>query len=309
MGEWIQRASMPTPRHDLQAIVVGKEIYAISGAGDTTVNAVEIYDTEADRWREGPQIPTERGWFGAARVGEKIYAIGGKRLRSEAEKVESGDDYTFDIRDSVEVLDFETHIWAATESLSSPRAGLLAVACRGKVYALAGNSMNTVPNGGPLDRVEIYDPETGRWAPGVPLPVPVQGPGVATVDDKIYVFTGIGGRKGESEVQSCSHVFDPVAREWSELAAVPTPRCDPGALAVGRKIYTFGGWGGSATFHTVVEVYDIDSDTWSVAEPLPEKKAWMATAEVGGRIFVMGGARSKEEGGYRWIEDLHEYLV
>ena len=65
MGEWIQRASMPTPRHDLQAIVVGKQIYAISGAGDTTVNAVEIYDIETDTWREGPPIPTERGWFGA----------------------------------------------------------------------------------------------------------------------------------------------------------------------------------------------------------------------------------------------------
>ena len=78
---------------------------------------------------------------------------------------------------------------------------------------------------------------------------------------------------------------------------------------MGRKIYTFGGWGGSATFHTVVEVYDIDSDTWSVTDPLPEKKAWMATAEVDGRIFVMGGARSKEAGGYRWIEDLHEYVL
>ena len=309
MGEWIQRASMPTPRHDLQAIVVGKQIYAISGAGDTTVNAVEIYDIEMDTWSAGPPIPTERGWFGAGRVGDKIYAVGGKRLRSEAEKVESGDDYTFDTRDSVEVLDLETHTWSATESLSSPRAGLLATVSRDKVSAVAGNSMNTEPNGGPLDRVEIYDPCTGRWSPGVPLPVPVQGPGVATVDDKIYVFTGIGGRNGESEVQSCSHVFDPDAQEWSALAPVPTPRCDPGALAVGRRIYTFGGWGGSATFHTVVEVYDIDSDTWSVTDPLPEKKAWMATAEVDGRIFVMGGARRKEAGGYRWIEDLHEYVL
>ena len=80
-------------------------------------------------------------WSWAGR--DKIYAIGGKRLRSEAEKVESGDDYTFDTRDSVEVLDLETHTWSATESLSSPRAGLLATVSRGKVYAVAGNSMNT----------------------------------------------------------------------------------------------------------------------------------------------------------------------
>ena len=65
---------------------------------------------------------------------------------------------------------------------------------------------------------------------------------------------------------------------------------------MGRKIYTFGGWGGSATFHTVVEVYDIDSDTWSVTDPLPEKKAWMATAEVDGRIFVMGEPAVRRRG-------------
>ena len=44
MGVWIEKAPMPTRRHDLQAIAVEGEIYAISGAGDYTVHAVEIYD-------------------------------------------------------------------------------------------------------------------------------------------------------------------------------------------------------------------------------------------------------------------------
>ena len=102
MGEWIQRASMPTPRHDLQAIAVGREIYAVSGAGDLTVHAVEIYDVAADTWRQGPPIPTKRGWFGAALVGGRIYAIGGKAVRTEEEKERTGDDYHFNIRDSVD---------------------------------------------------------------------------------------------------------------------------------------------------------------------------------------------------------------
>ena len=34
MGVWIEKAPMPTNRHDLQAIAVDGEIYAISGAGD-----------------------------------------------------------------------------------------------------------------------------------------------------------------------------------------------------------------------------------------------------------------------------------
>ena len=32
MGVWLEKAPMPTNRHDLQAIAVAGEIYAISGA-------------------------------------------------------------------------------------------------------------------------------------------------------------------------------------------------------------------------------------------------------------------------------------
>ena len=66
MSQWVQRASMPTPRHDLQAITVGTRIYAIAGAGDETVDVVEIYDPAADRWEQGPPIQLMRGWVHAA---------------------------------------------------------------------------------------------------------------------------------------------------------------------------------------------------------------------------------------------------
>ena len=307
MGVWLEKAPMPTNRHDLQAIAVAGEIYAISGAGDYTVHAVEIYDVESDTWRPGPPIPTQRGWFGAARIGDEVYVCGGKRVRSDEEKQQTGDPYHFEIRDSVEVLDLKTQTWSATTPLSKPRAGLVAVACKGQIYAVGGNSMNAEPEIGQrhLDRVEVFDPATARWTLGVPLPKAVQGPGVAVVQDKIYVATGIG----EDGPRPDFHVFDPETNHWSPLPPIPTPRCDPGCVAVGRAIYVFGGWGGSAPYHTAVEVYDIDAGTWSSETPMPTKKAWMATANVGERIFVMGGAHKWENReGYNWIADLHEYV-
>ena len=48
---------MPTPRHDLQAVAEGDKVYAISGAGYLTVDAVEIYDTETDTWTPGRRFP------------------------------------------------------------------------------------------------------------------------------------------------------------------------------------------------------------------------------------------------------------
>lgn len=310
MGQWIQRQPMPTPRHDLQAITVGSKIYAVSGAGDETVHAVEIYDPQSDSWESGPPIPTARGWFGAGLVNGAIYAIGGKRVRPEEEKRRTGDERHFEIRDSVERLDLAAGTWSAVESLSEPRAGLVATVCDGRIYAIGGNSMNNESGSGGahLDRVEVFDAATGHWSPGVPLPLGLQGPAVAAVGGRIYVSAGIGGPEGG--VNRRTFALDPDGGRWEELAPIPTGRCDPGVLAVGRRIYTFGGWGGDdGPYHARVEIYDVDADSWSVETPMADRKAWMASALVDGRIFVMGGAyKLADAPGYRWIEDLHELV-
>ena len=150
MGQWIQKASMPTPRHDLQAITVGNQIYAISGGGDLTSEVVEIYDVETDTWSQGPPIPTKRGWFGAVLLNQKIYTIAGKTIRSDEEKARTGDPANYDIRDSVEVLDLASQTWASLKPIAAPRAGLAATLCNEKIYAIGGNAMNNeVRTGGP----------------------------------------------------------------------------------------------------------------------------------------------------------------
>jgi hypothetical protein len=101
MGSWIQRASMPTPRHDLQSIAVGEQIYAISGADDLTLDVVEIYDVATDTWSAGPPIPTARGWIGAALLDGVIYVGCGKTIRTPEDKKRSGDDQHFTPRDAL----------------------------------------------------------------------------------------------------------------------------------------------------------------------------------------------------------------
>ncbi len=196
MGEWIQRTSMPTPRHDLQAVTVGRQIYAISGGGDLTSDVIEIYDVDGDAWSEGPSMRTKRGWFGALLLDEKIYVVGGKTVTTDEEKAQSGDPAYYHIHDSFEVPDLPSHTWHVLEPLSQSRAGLVAAVCGGQIYALGGNAMdNETKSGGPhLDRVEVYNPASGHWSMGVPMPIGLQGPAVAAVDDRIYLTAGIGAR-------------------------------------------------------------------------------------------------------------------
>ncbi len=307
MGHWVEKAPMPTPRHDLQSIAVGDKIYAISGADDLTVDVVEIYDTNTNTWTEGPPIPTARGWLGADILDNKIYVAGGKTIRTPEEKERTGIDYHFTSRDALEVLDLETHTWSKLQPMpGGVRAGVAVTACAGKIWVIGGNTM--LPgNQYIVERVEAYDVQSGEWSTGPSLPIPLQGPTVSTVDERIYLTGGISDVDPDKPCRDEHYILDPNVGKWEPLAPVPTGRESSGVAVLGRKIYTFGGK--DPHYSSATEIYDVDADTWFVDAPMPTNKAWLSAAAVGNRLFAMGGAHNEEGGGYRWIEELHEFVL
>ena len=306
MGTWIQRAPMPTPRHDLQSIAIDGTIYAISGADDLTVDAVEIYDVASDTWTQGPPIPTKRGWLGAARIGRRIYVAGGKTIRTPEEKKAYGHDYHFTSRDNLEMLDLDEQTWSALAPMpGGPRAGLAVTACQDQIWAIGGNTMlREDPR--ILDRVEVYDVATDTWGPGPDLPRPTQGPTVATHDGLIYLTGGISDEDPQRPCRSETYVLDPAVGRWEALAPVPTGRESSGSCVLGDLLYTFGGK--DPHYSAATEIYDIQADRWFEDAPMPLGKAWLSACVVGERPFVMGGAHKWEDReGYNWIGDLHEF--
>ena len=176
MGTWIQRTPMPTPRHDLQCIAVAGTIYAISGANDLTVDAVEIYDVTTDQWTAGPAIPTRRGWLGADRIGNKIYVAGGKTYRPPEERKAYGNDYHFTSRADLEMLDLDTQTWSARAPMpAGPRAGLGVTACKGKIWAIGGNTM-IYQDQRIVDSVEVTTPAPTPGRRALPCPTPLRAP-------------------------------------------------------------------------------------------------------------------------------------
>ena len=319
MGHWIQRASMPTPRHDLQSIAVDDRIYAISGADDLTVDVVEIYDVASDSWSAGPSIPTARGWIGAALLDGRIYVGCGKTIRTTEERQRSGDDRQFQARDALEALDLETQTWSVlAPSPSGPRAGVSVAACRGRIYIIGGNTMggNGISERIQRDVVDVYDPQSGEWAPGPPFPYAVHGTNAIAVDDRIYVFGGHRQDLPEAETYlRDAYVLDPEVGRWEKLAPMITRRESMGITMQGdHRIFTCGGHNNYADdpvdhYADATEIYDIDSDSWSSEAPLPERKAWLDAATVGDRIFVMGGANKLRGPGFKWIDDMHEFVA
>ena len=76
---------------------------------------------------------------------------------------------------------------------------------------------------------------------------------------------------------------------------------------LGDLIYTFGGKKVEHIKCGATEVYDIAADRWFVETPMPVGRCWLDACTVGDRLFAMGGAYNIG-GGYKWLDDLYEFI-
>lgn len=77
---------------------------------------------------------------------------------------------------------------------------------------------------------------------------------------------------------------------WYDLAPVPTPRQEIAVAALGLEIFVIGGYNKAVESTNVVEVYDVSTDTWRSAAPLPVVTDHAAAAVVAGTLTVIAGA-------------------
>ncbi len=128
-----------------------------------------------------------------------------------------------------------------------------------------------------------------QWSEIPKLPVVLNWPMTAQLDGKIYVFGGVDNAASKSV-----YVYTPGATSWTKLTAtMPKAKFGGYAAAVNGKIYIVGGMILSGTsFATNNETYEFDpvAGTFATKAPIPAKLAFFAGAEVGGKVFVIGGA-------------------
>jgi len=77
--------------------------------------------------------------------------------------------------------------------------------------------------------------------------------------------------------------------QWYELPSMSYSRFGPAIAAVNNKIYVCGGWDGLGAISNVVEVYDIQTQTWDRKANMNTAVVYAAAAVVGNSIHIMGG--------------------
>jgi N-acetylneuraminic acid mutarotase len=164
----------------------------------------------------------------------------------------------------------------------------------GKLYTFGGGTPQASPAW--IDEVTEYDPARDSWVTKAPMPLSRIDMGFAVLDDKIYI---IGGRtpEGHNGVDTVD-VYDPSTDTWSEKDPMPTARWGLSCVVLDGRIYAIGGTQARGTTNDMtvigaVEVYNLESDTWTEMKPMPDPRFGITCAPMGNRILIFGGAYNR----------------
>lgn len=240
-----------------------------------------------DTWVIKTPMGAARTALEVAAVNGRIYAIGGSA---------PGGDTT----DTNQVYDIATDTWTSKTPMPGLRADFGAAVYEDEIYVMGGKWFVA---GGVLDSVWVYDPDANVWASKASMPTARMGVQANLADGKIYV---IGGQLDDkvivnstliNKMTDVNEAYDPSTETWTARTPVPTPVCYYASAVSGGKIYVIGGYTYTAnsTFYTPVnlnQIYDPQTDSWSLGAPIPQSVLANAAATTGVmapiRIYVIG---------------------
>jgi N-acetylneuraminic acid mutarotase len=137
---------------------------------------------------------------------------------------------------------------------------------------------------------------TSPWKKAAPFPDPDEELYGAAVNGKMYV---IGGWD-EGKAAGINYEYDPATDKWTQKKGMPRAAHHAAIAAANGKLYVIGGFvppkdtqiptGGAWEPIADVWEYDPAADSWKSLAPLPTKRGAAVAVEVGGKIYVIGGA-------------------
>ena len=141
---------------------------------------------------------------------------------------------------------------------------------------------------------------TSPWKKGAPFPEPDEELYGVAANGKLYVMGGWDNGKA----RGANYEYDPATDKWTRKQPMPRPAHHAALAAVNGKIYVFGGFVApansaipvGAAWEPIADAYEFNpaTDSWKPLAPLPGKRGSAIAAEVGGKIYVIGGAATME---------------
>jgi hypothetical protein len=263
MPRWSPVAGLRVPRDDFGTAVVGKSIWVLGGmTGDrgTRLDSIEVLDTTRQRWRlADTRLPEALASFEAAAVGADIYVFGGLDRRTRPS-------------DFAAVLDTSTGRWHRLPPLPTARYSHTVTLHDGVIHVIGGEGQD-----GPVRQVDVFDPTTESWSRGAPMPQARGSHDAVSAGEVVYVLGGWIDGEPSDVVQT----YDPTTRRWAATTPLPEPVSRAGAAQVDGVVFV--------SLHAASYTLDLESGTWSGANPLTVPRHGLGYVAVGERVFAIGG--------------------
>jgi N-acetylneuraminic acid mutarotase len=283
-GEELQTnvAALPTAASAVASVMVGTKVYLFGGTNGygSFLNTINVFDTESKTVSTlSTALPTAAAHIAVAAVGTKVYLFGGQSGANEW-------------INTINVFDAENNTISTLSAVLPQKACAIAAAAVGtKVYLFGGKYSSY------LDTINVFDTESNTISK-LSTTLPAKGGEIAAVavGAKVYLFGGYG-YVSSMVCFSTINVFDTESKTINTLdTSLPTAAATIAAVAIGTKIYLFGGYGrdtsGSFRLDTI-NVFNPENDTiGALRTTLPTAACEIATVAVGGKVYLFGGRQS-----------------
>ncbi|KAF5746701.1 Galactose oxidase/kelch repeat superfamily protein putative isoform 2 [Tripterygium wilfordii] len=162
-----------------------------------------------------------------------------------------------------------------------------------------------------INDLHILDLMTKEWSrpecKGTP-PSPRESHTATLIgNSKIVIFGGSG--EGEANYLNDLHVLDFKTMAWTSpemKGDIPVPRDSHSAVAIGNKLFVYGGDRGDR-YNGDVDMLDMDTLTWSrvaVQGFSPRARAGHAAVNSGTKVYIIGGVGDKHYNNDVWVLDV-----
>lgn len=151
------------------------------------------------------------------------------------------------------------------------------------IYVAGGSS-----SGAPTSNFYKYSISSNVWTVGAGTPVAKSGGDLVACRNKIYYIGG--GNTAIATGTSETFVYDPATGNWSALADIPTPVTGNVAECY-RDSLIYSMMGGWNTYETLIQVYNVNTNTWSQATQITSGNGRRSFAGgiLGNKLFVCAG--------------------
>jgi N-acetylneuraminic acid mutarotase len=183
-------------------------------------------------------------------------------------------------------FDPATNTWSKKAPIPFGQYWSTAETINDKIYVCGGGS----PYPG-SKYLQIYDPKTNNWSQGAELLTGRMYHSSGVANGKIYL---VGGQNGDGTSEWYFEEYDPMSNSWASKGNIPHNNAwYSGVVGMDKKLYRIGG-GRSTVPMNYVDVYDTETEKWTIEDPFPIGIHGPAALALDGKVYVLGGYNGTE---------------